>query len=45
MDDVQKFCMEVKPGGGRVMKCLKQNKKGLSPECREKLGAAGKRAQ
>jgi len=44
-DDVQKFCTEVKPGGGRVMKCLKQNEKGLSPECREKLGAAGKRAQ
>jgi hypothetical protein len=44
-DDVQKFCEQVKPGGGRVIQCLKQNEKGLSPECRAKMGAAGKRAQ
>jgi hypothetical protein len=43
-DDVQKFCGGVHPGGGRVIACLKQNENELSPECREKLGAAGKRA-
>lgn len=44
-DDVQKFCTDVMPGGGRVIQCLKQNEKALSPECRERLGAAGKSAQ
>ena len=43
-DDVQKFCGGVHPGDSRVMACLKQNENELSPECREKLGAAGKRA-
>lgn len=36
-DDVQKFCKEVKPGAGRIVKCLRENEKQLSPECREKL--------
>lgn len=36
-DDIQKLCKDVKPGGGRIVKCLKENEKQLSPECREKL--------
>jgi hypothetical protein len=39
-DDVQKLCREVQPGGGRVIRCLKENSKSLSSECREKLTAA-----
>jgi hypothetical protein len=31
--DVAKFCKDVKPGEGRIAKCLKENKEKLSPEC------------
>jgi hypothetical protein len=44
-DDVHKFCAEVNPGAGRVLRCLRENQTGLSPECRERLGSAGKRPQ
>jgi len=30
--DVSKFCGDVKPGEGRIAKCLKENKDKLSPE-------------
>ena len=42
-DDVQKFCKDVKPGQGRVIRCLKDNSAGLSTECREKLTPAEKK--
>lgn len=42
-DDVQKLCKDVKPGEGRVIRCLKDNSKSLSPECREKLVPAEKK--
>ncbi len=32
--DIQKFCSEVKPGGGRLLKCLNENKAGLSSGCK-----------
>jgi len=32
--DVAKFCGDVKPGEGRIAKCLKENKDQLSPECK-----------
>jgi hypothetical protein len=38
-DDVTKLCKDVKPGGGRIMHCLKEHKDELSPECKEKLPA------
>ena len=44
-DDVQKLCKDVKPGGGRIVNCLKDNSARLSPECREKLVAAKKKAK
>jgi hypothetical protein len=36
-DDVQKHCKGVKPGQGRIVKCLKEHEKDLSPECKAKL--------
>lgn len=33
--DVEKFCKDVKPGGGRIIACLKSHEKDLSPACRE----------
>lgn len=44
-DDVHKFCQDVKPGGGRIVRCLKENEKSLSPECQEKLTQARKKAK
>ena len=38
--DVQKFCGDVKPGGGRIKECMMQHKDDLSPGCRDALGAA-----
>lgn len=32
-DDVQQFCKDVKPGGGRVTACLEKNQAELSPAC------------
>lgn len=43
-EDVQKNCKDVKPGGGRILQCLKAHESALSPQCREKLAEAkGKR--
>jgi hypothetical protein len=32
--DVQKLCGNVERGGGRIMKCLRENEAQLSPECK-----------
>ncbi|MEK7383072.1 MAG: cysteine rich repeat-containing protein [Elusimicrobiota bacterium] len=32
--DVEKFCQDVKPGRGRIIKCLKEHDKDLSEGCR-----------
>jgi hypothetical protein len=32
-DDVAKFCKGVQPGGGRLVKCLKDHESELSPAC------------
>jgi SET domain-containing protein len=44
-DDVQKLCKDVKPGAGRIVQCLRENEKQLSPECREKLTQKRTKAQ
>ncbi len=36
--DIAKFCPDVKPGGGRLIKCLSPNFNELAPACREKFG-------
>ena len=35
--DVQKFCKDVKPGVGDVMRCLKQHEADLSQTCKNEL--------
>jgi hypothetical protein len=35
-EDIQKFCKDVKPGGGRIAKCLKEHACDLSPACKGK---------
>ncbi|MBF0558295.1 MAG: cysteine rich repeat-containing protein [Nitrospirae bacterium] len=36
-DDAAKFCKDVKPGGGRIVQCLKQHSSDLSIPCKEAL--------
>ncbi len=40
-EDAQKFCKDVKAGGGRVWKCLKSHETELSQACIDQM-AAGK---
>ena len=32
-DEIQTYCADVKPGGGRILECLKTNEAKLSPAC------------
>lgn len=43
--DFEKFCKDVKPGEGRVAKCMKAHEKELSPACRDKIEADKEKAQ
>ena len=43
--DIVQFCKDVQPGGGRIVKCLRERDKELSSSCREKLEMIGKRYQ
>jgi len=37
VDDINKFCKDVKPGGGRLARCMKENEKSLSPQCKASI--------
>jgi hypothetical protein len=37
MSDVEQFCTGMRPGGGRLLKCLKQNEAKLSEGCRSAM--------
>jgi hypothetical protein len=37
--DFEKYCPGVKPGGGAVSACYKQNESKFSPECKQALAA------
>lgn len=39
-DDVQKFCSGEKPGGGRIIKCMRAHKSELSEGCRAEMDDA-----
>jgi hypothetical protein len=36
-DDAMKLCQDVKPGGGRIINCLREHEKELSPECKARM--------
>ncbi|KAI3379749.1 hypothetical protein SNEBB_009743 [Seison nebaliae] len=36
-DDLINYCSNVKPGGGRVLKCLQKNLKRITPNCASEL--------
>ncbi len=36
-DDVEKLCKDMKPGGGRMLTCLKRHKADVSEPCRDQM--------
>lgn len=44
-DDAAKLCQGVKPGGGAIVKCLKEHSDELSPECKEDMAKAKEKAK
>lgn len=39
-EDYEKFCSEVKPGGGRIMKCMKEHEQELNQNCKDEINKA-----
>lgn len=37
MEDINRLCKGIQPGGGRILKCLKANKKEMSVGCAQAL--------
>ena len=44
-DDVAKYCKDVQPGGGRIVRCLKQHENDLSPACKQNAAEVKKKGQ
>ncbi len=42
-EDITKFCKDVKPGGGRIAKCLKAHENELSGTCKDEIAQLQKR--
>jgi hypothetical protein len=40
--DVEKFCSDVKAGGGRIISCMRQHKEELSQACKDAIGHGSK---
>ena len=43
--DAEKFCKGIEPGGGRIIKCLKEHLKDLSDACKPMVGMADQMAE
>lgn len=43
MDDFEKYCKSVVPGGGRIIACLAKESDKLTPACKKVLEAAEKK--
>ncbi|MBX3027309.1 hypothetical protein KF840_20620 [bacterium] len=40
--DLQRFCASARPGGGRMMQCLRQHGSELSPACQDAISSMGR---
>jgi len=43
--DIQRLCSDVKPGGGRILHCLKAHEDAISPECKVYVQAKAQQMQ
>ncbi|KYG62515.1 cysteine rich repeat-containing protein [Bdellovibrio bacteriovorus] len=39
-EEAEKYCGDVKPGKGRILKCMKEHKDKLSAACKEEIASA-----
>ncbi len=44
-DDTAKYCKDVKQGGGRIARCLKENEQQLSPACKSSIEEKSREAR
>ena len=44
-EDLVRFCKDVRPGGGRIVTCLKSHEGELTPACKDKLQALQKKLE
>jgi hypothetical protein len=44
-EEIAQYCKGVKPGGGRILICLKEHEKDLTPTCRDKVAGTEKRLE
>lgn len=42
--DAEKICRGVRPGGGRIIRCLQEHEAELSPACRSQFAAGREKA-
>lgn len=42
-EELAQYCKGIKPGGGRLLVCLKEHESDLSPTCRDKVAGLEKR--
>ncbi len=45
MDELERFCKDVQPGEGRILKCLQEHDRDLSAGCRDKVQSVLKRLE
>ena len=43
--DIAKYCKDLKPGKGSIVRCLQENESKLSDECRARLEESGRRLE
>ena len=43
--DAEKFCKDVKPGQGRIVRCMQAHENELSPACQDQIAADKEKAQ
>jgi hypothetical protein len=41
--DIDKFCKGIRPGGGRILACLKSHQSDLAPACADEFNRAAKK--
>ncbi len=44
-EEITKFCKDIRPGGGRIILCLKNHENELTPVCKDKIQAIVKRVE
>ena len=44
-EDMAKYCRDVQPGGGRILKCMQEHENELSPGCKQHVAEMKERAK